>query len=74
LPVAAPHKGSPLGASLISVEHELCRRVAQLYRRLNSREAWPLYVIDENDEEIAVFAADGSFSSEMTDFLRGDKG
>ncbi|HIH2745413.1 TPA: hypothetical protein ACYLN4_001093 [Burkholderia lata] len=46
----------------------------RLYRRLNSREAWPLYIIDENGEEIAVFADDGSFSSEMTDFLRGDKG
>ncbi|MBK3780031.1 hypothetical protein G3A43_07160 [Paraburkholderia aspalathi] len=45
----------------------------RLYRRLNSRGAWPLYLIDENNEEIDVFADDGSFSPEMTAFLRGDK-
>jgi len=41
-----------------------------LYRPVNSREAWPLYLIDNNEESIAVFAADGSFSREMRDFLQ----
>jgi hypothetical protein len=42
----------------------------RLFRRLNSRQAWPLYVtVDE--EEIDVFADDGSFSVEMLEFLRG---
>jgi hypothetical protein len=46
----------------------------RLYRRLNSRESWPLYLIDENNEELDVFADDGSFSPEMTAFSRGEKG
>lgn len=41
-----------------------------LFRPLNSREAWPLRLVDENETEIAVFAPDGSFSQEMTAFLK----
>jgi len=66
-----------LGSGGLSVANCLLKvrgRVCRLYRPLNSRDDWPLYLADENDEEIEVFAEDGSFSSEMTDFLRGAKG
>ena len=46
----------------------------RLYRTLNSRHPWPLYAVDENEEDIPVFDDDGSFSPEMTAFLRGDQG
>jgi len=41
----------------------------KLWRPLNSRAAWPLYLVTEEDEDIAVFNDDGSFSSEMLTFL-----
>jgi len=43
-----------------------------LFRPLNSREDWPLYFLDDIEEEIAVFAKDGSFSSEMLNFFAGN--
>jgi hypothetical protein len=45
----------------------------RLCRPMNSREAWPLYVLAEDDEQIEVFTDDGSFSAEMIDFLQGHK-
>ncbi|WP_434716076.1 hypothetical protein [Paraburkholderia sp. A3RO-2L] len=41
----------------------------RLYRPLNSREAWPLYLALDDDSEIEVFNEDGSFSGEMLEFL-----
>lgn len=41
-----------------------------LYRPLNSRETWPLYLLN-GDTEIEVFNGDGSFSADMLVFLRG---
>jgi hypothetical protein len=35
-----------------------------LYRPLNSRQPWPLY-LSQSDEEISVFNDDGSFTSDM---------
>jgi hypothetical protein len=55
---------------VLKVRGKSCR----LHRPLNSRETWPLYLTDENEEEIDVFTEDGSFSAEMEAFLRGDKG
>lgn len=43
-------------------------------RPSNSRRAWPLYILDDDGEDIEVFADDGSFSSEMLAFLRGEAG
>lgn len=43
----------------------------RVYRRLNSRGAWPLYLVDVNGEELDLFADDGSFSLEFIDFARG---
>ena len=45
----------------------------RLERPLNSRASWPLFLIDENDEEMAVFNEDGSFTEEFTGFLRGSR-
>lgn len=42
-----------------------------LHRPLNSRERWPLYLTTDNEDEISVFADDGSFSLEMMDYLKG---
>jgi hypothetical protein len=52
----------------LMVRGDPCR----LVRPLNSREAWPLKMVDEQDEEIDVFSEDGSFSAEMLAFLRGE--
>ena len=41
-----------------------------LRRPLNSREAWPLYVIVD-DTEIAVFDEHGAFTPEMLAFISG---
>lgn len=40
----------------------------RLFRPLNSREAWPLYVQDGDDER-EVFNANGGFSAEFREFL-----
>lgn len=45
--------------------------VCCLFRPMNSREEWPLYLLGEGADEIAVFSEDGSFSQEMVDFLQG---
>jgi hypothetical protein len=37
----------------------------RLHRPLNSRESWPLYLTDKDDEEVSVFNEDGSFTSDM---------
>jgi hypothetical protein len=54
---------------MLMVRGKPCR----LYRPLNSREAWPLYLLEDNDEEIAVFDDEGSFSREMKEFLQDDR-
>ncbi|MBU9199912.1 hypothetical protein KTD31_00665 [Burkholderia multivorans] len=44
----------------------------KMYRPLNSREAWPLYLALDDDSEIEVFNEDGDFSVEMLEFLKGN--
>jgi len=61
--------GIYLANVVLRVRGQACR----LHRPLNSREAWPLYLTDENDEEIAVFADDGTFTVEMVEFLSNDE-
>ncbi|MBC8737144.1 hypothetical protein F6X40_10025 [Paraburkholderia sp. UCT31] len=72
------HDGAPFdvqqdlgsgGLTVANIKFKVRGKFYRLYRPLNSRDAWPLYLVDENDEEIEVFAEDGSFSQEMTDFL-----
>ncbi len=41
-----------------------------LMRPLNSREPWPLIMVDERENEISVFDDEGNFSPEMLEFLR----
>ena len=41
-----------------------------LFRPLNSREPWPLYLLLDG-EEIAVFTDSGEFTPEMLNFLKG---
>lgn len=53
---------------VLKVRGEPCR----LERPMNSREAWPLQVVTDQDEQIPVFNEDGSFSAEMMTFLRGE--
>ena len=59
------------GIYLANVKLKVKGKACRLLRPLNSRGAWPLYLIDDNEEEVAVFADDGSFTPEMRDFLRG---
>lgn len=40
----------------------------RMFRPLNSREAWPLYVLD-GDDECEVFNDNGGFSAEFREFL-----
>lgn len=35
-------------------------------RPLNSREPWPLYLVNSDDDEISVFDESGEFTEEMT--------
>lgn len=45
--------------------------VCRLRRPLNSRDGWPLYLVDDEDGDMEVFNEDGSFTQGMLDFLRG---
>jgi hypothetical protein len=46
-------------------------KVCRLRRPINSREAWPLYLVDDEDGDMEVFNEDGMFTQEMLDFLHG---
>ncbi|KVP16903.1 hypothetical protein [Burkholderia ubonensis] len=59
------------GLYVANVTLKVRGKACRLYRPLNSRDTWPLFLIDEHEEEIPVFSDDGSFSPEMTDYLRG---
>lgn len=58
------------GLFLANVSLRVRDETFRLHRPLNSRGEWPLYLTDENEEEFTVFADDGSFADEFTDFLR----
>lgn len=58
--------GTTIANVMLKVRGEPCL----LHRPLNSREPWPLYLTTDNEDELAVFSDDGSFSPEMLDFLR----
>lgn len=40
-----------------------------LWRPLNSRDPWPVYLLNEDEEQVPVFNKDGSFSQEFIDFV-----
>jgi len=44
----------------------------KLQRPLNSRDAWPLMLVDDQDEETPVFTADGSFSEDFIDAMKAE--
>lgn len=64
-----PHDGSLYFENVrLSVRGEL----QILFRPLNSREPWPLYVDGtEAPEPVAIFNEDGTLTEEMLRFLRG---
>lgn len=62
------------GLYVANVTLKVHGQACKLLRGHNSRRAWPLYLTDNNGEEIEVFAEDGSFSPEMTAFLQGANG
>ena len=41
----------------------------RLMRPLNSRQPWPLYAVDDEDEEVAVFSRIGEFSAEFLQLI-----
>lgn len=43
----------------------------EMWRPLNSRHAWPLYLNTPDDEEYSVFDDEGNLSAEMLNFLNG---
>lgn len=43
-----------------------------MYRPLNSRRPWPLFLAPFEQDEIEVFNDDGSFTQRFTRFLKGD--
>ncbi len=63
--------GTSGGITISNVTLKVRGKAYQLYRPLNSRLEWPLYLVDENEEDIAVFADDGLFSGEMREFCQG---
>ena len=78
--VELEHDGEPFdvrqdessGAIYVSNVHLMVRgEPCELRRPLNSREPWPLVLIDERENEIPVFNEEGGFSPEMVEFLRG---
>ncbi len=42
-----------------------------LYRPLNARDSWPLYIISDSGDEIRVFNDDGHLSDDMMNYLQG---
>jgi hypothetical protein len=53
------------GITLQNVQLLINGEEQKLYRPLNSRESWPLYLMGPDDEEISVFREDGSFTADM---------
>jgi hypothetical protein len=46
------------------------RAICSLFRPLNSRDPWPLYLA-HRDEEIPVYTDDGELTPEFLEFLKG---
>lgn len=62
-PLQRPHDGGlTLWPSVRLLVHG---QEVGLHRPLNSREPWPFYATDHNDEEEAVFTDDGQFTPEF---------
>lgn len=60
------------GISVGNLHFEVNGNACHLYRPMNSRRFWPLYLVnEETDDEIDVFTESGTFSAEMLAFLAG---
>jgi hypothetical protein len=64
------HDPADNSLSLANVHLMVRGSPAQLFRPSNSRYPWPLYLRDENEEELEVFTDEGTFTQEMLEFLR----
>jgi len=51
--------------SIANVQVRIGGRSCQVWRPLNSRDAWPLYLQVGDEDEIRVFTDEGALSSEM---------
>jgi hypothetical protein len=70
MPFDVVHDAGDNSLSLANVKLMVRGKSVELFRPSNSRYAWPLYVREEDGEELEMFNEDGSFSKEMLDFLR----
>lgn len=50
---------------VVNVQLTVFKRRWRLTRPLNSRQPWPLYATDEEDEEVSVFTESGELSPEF---------
>ena len=57
------------GTSISNVQFLVGGEPVELFRPLNSREDWPLYMMKEDGEEISVFEDNGKFTYEFNEFL-----
>jgi len=62
---------NPASGAISCINVDLVARGRQIWlsRPLNSREPWPLYADDENDETVAVFTDDGFFTPEFKQMI-----
>lgn len=76
--VCLEHDGSPFlieqdessgSLSVTNVYLYVSRQFCWLYRPLNSRAPWPLYLETQDGDDIAVFTDDGKLSPEMLKFI-----
>jgi len=80
--VSLEHDSAPFAVAQDSDSGALCvenvtlkvrGKPYRLFRPLNSRRSWPLWLYPNDDTEIEVFTDDGAFSEEMKAFLAGDQ-
>jgi|SRR5882762_5453865 len=60
-----------VGGEIVDGQHHDAM-VCSLWRPLNSRAAYPLWLTLEDEDDIAVFNDDGTFSAEMIAFLAAE--
>lgn len=64
------HDPADNSLSLANVKLMVNSAPVELFRPSNSRYPWPLYLREQDGEELEVFNDDGQFSHEMLAFLR----
>jgi hypothetical protein len=58
------------GLFVANVVLKVAGKPCRLHRPLNSRDQWPLYLTDDDDEELSVFNEDGSFAEEFVQHMK----